>query len=233
MITDPHRLRQVMANLLSNAFKFTAHGEVAVTMELSANGWTRARAAHAGGSAIALRVNDTGIGIKEELQSAMFEAFAQADGTTARQYGGTGLGLSISRNLVSLLGGEITLVSEPGTGSTFTVYLPLEEVATTRREARAPPTPPSPARPPGANGDIGLRNADRPRRSPLRDGTQGRTGQRAVPRRRDSTHRRRRLPQRLRHDRAPRARKGHAGRSTGRCRSPRASSSNDPDIDSC
>ena len=139
MLTDPDRLRQVMANLVSNAFKFTAHGAVAVTMELSANGWSSGheRLAQAD-SAIALRVTDTGIGIKEELQSEMFEAFAQADGTTARQYGGTGLGLSISRNLVNLLGGEITVASEPGTGSTFTVYLPLETAAAEGRTAQPP-----------------------------------------------------------------------------------------------
>ena len=143
MLTDPDRLRQVMANLVSNAFKFTAHGAVAVTMELSANGWSSGheRLARAD-SAIALRVTDTGIGIKAELQSEMFEAFAQADGTTARQYGGTGLGLSISRNLVSLLGGEITVTSEPGTGSTFTVYLPLETAAAEAADARHPAAAP-------------------------------------------------------------------------------------------
>ncbi len=127
MATDPHRLRQVLKNLLSNACKFTEQGEVGLRFELSTDGWSPdfERLARAD-SVIAISVRDTGIGIEKDLQPAMFEAFAQADGSTARQHGGTGLGLSISRNLVDLLGGEITLTSELGTGSTFTVYLPLE-----------------------------------------------------------------------------------------------------------
>ena len=127
MTTDPHRLRQVLKNLMSNAFKFTERGEVRLRIELAAAGWNPAnrRLSHAD-SVIALIVGDTGIGIKDELHSSVFEAFAQADGTTAREYGGTGLGLSISRNLVDQLGGEIVLDSAPGHGSTFTVYLPLE-----------------------------------------------------------------------------------------------------------
>jgi signal transduction histidine kinase/HAMP domain-containing protein/ActR/RegA family two-component response regulator len=127
MVTDAHRLRQVMKNLVSNAFKFTETGEVAVRLEVAANGWSPgseqlARAE----SVIAISVRDTGIGIEKGLHATVFEAFAQADGTTAREYGGTGLGLSISRDLVRLLGGQIRLVSEPGKGSIFTVYLPLE-----------------------------------------------------------------------------------------------------------
>ncbi len=125
--TDPHRLRQVLTNLVSNAFKFTSHGEVAVRLDLSPGGWSRDCEQLVRADAVmAISVRDTGIGIKNDLHSSIFEAFAQADGTTARQYGGTGLGLSISRSLVGLLGGEISLVSEPGVGSTFTIYLPVE-----------------------------------------------------------------------------------------------------------
>jgi signal transduction histidine kinase/HAMP domain-containing protein/ActR/RegA family two-component response regulator len=139
IVTDPHRLRQVLMNLLSNAFKFTETGEVALRFELGRDGWNRdnERLAQAG-VVLAISVRDSGIGIKHELQAAMFEAFAQADGSTAREYGGTGLGLSISRNLVGLLGGEITLQSEPAIGSTFTVYLPIEGSA--RAAAPAPAT---------------------------------------------------------------------------------------------
>jgi signal transduction histidine kinase/HAMP domain-containing protein/ActR/RegA family two-component response regulator len=126
IVVDAHRLRQVVKNLLSNAFKFTAHGEVALRLELgNASGLDDPQLAQAT-SVLAIAVTDTGIGIKPEQQKMVFEAFAQADGTTARQYGGTGLGLSISRDLARLMGGEITLVSEPGRGSTFTLRLPLE-----------------------------------------------------------------------------------------------------------
>jgi signal transduction histidine kinase/HAMP domain-containing protein/ActR/RegA family two-component response regulator len=126
MVTDPHRLRQVVNNLLANAFKFTARGSVAVRLGLSTEGWNpKCEALAEASSVIAMSVSDTGIGIQRDLQRTVFEPFAQADGTTARQYGGTGLGLSISRNLVRLLGGDITLTSKPGSGSTFTVYFPI------------------------------------------------------------------------------------------------------------
>ena len=115
--TDPLRLRQVLKNLLSNAFKFTEHGEVSLKLELSADGWSPSRPELArASSVVALVVADTGIGIKRDQQASVFEAFAQGDGSTARKYGGTGLGLSISRNLVDLLGGEIVLASEAGAG---------------------------------------------------------------------------------------------------------------------
>jgi signal transduction histidine kinase/HAMP domain-containing protein/ActR/RegA family two-component response regulator len=125
--TDPGRLRQVLKNLLSNAFKFTETGEVSLRVGVAGNGWSRTNEAlSSAGAVTAFTVTDTGIGITAEVQRRMFEAFAQADGTTARQYGGTGLGLSISRELVRLLGGEIALTSVPGEGSTFTVFLPSQ-----------------------------------------------------------------------------------------------------------
>jgi signal transduction histidine kinase/CheY-like chemotaxis protein/HAMP domain-containing protein len=124
--TDAGRLRQVLKNLLANAFKFTEHGTVSLKVRRAEAGWTSKGSELIPARAmIALAVVDTGIGIAAEVQERIFDAFAQADGTTARQYGGTGLGLSISLELVRLLGGEITLQSASGEGSTFTVYLPV------------------------------------------------------------------------------------------------------------
>ena len=123
--TDPQRLRQILTNLLGNAFKFTEQGEVRVRIAMADSGWSpESEALVNAASVVALSVSDTGIGVEEAHRERIFEAFAQGDGTTARRYGGTGLGLSISRELVGLLGGEITVASTPGSGSTFTVYLP-------------------------------------------------------------------------------------------------------------
>ncbi|MFE7765460.1 HAMP domain-containing protein, partial [Streptomyces sp. NPDC057438] len=132
--TDEQRLLQVLRNLLSNAVKFTDSGAVelvirpagadapvAIKEQLLEAGSLR----DADADMIAFSVTDTGIGIAASKMRVIFEAFKQADGTTSRKYGGTGLGLSISREIARLLGGEIHAQSEPGRGSTFTLYLPL------------------------------------------------------------------------------------------------------------
>src|SRR5216684_2925922 len=124
--TDPQRLQQVLNNLLSNAFKFTEKGKVEFRAELATSGWSPTNdALNRAEAVIAMSVTDTGMGIPRDQQQTIFEAFAQGDGTTSRKYGGTGLGLSICRELTRLLVGEITLESERGVGSTFTLYLPI------------------------------------------------------------------------------------------------------------
>ncbi|HEY5059108.1 MAG TPA: response regulator [Gaiellaceae bacterium] len=143
IVSDQQRLRQILKNLLANAFKFTEHGAVHLQIGLADYGWSGENEALVGASSVvALAVSDTGIGIDDEQQQRIFEAFAQGDGTTARLYGGTGLGLSISRELVGLLGGEITVSSTPGEGSTFTIYLPTSGPRTVApaapRRRRAP-----------------------------------------------------------------------------------------------
>jgi GAF domain-containing protein len=114
LTADPMRLKQILLNLLSNACKFTKEGEVALRVRKVADGrdW------------IELAVADTGIGLTTEQQAKLFQEFTQADSLTARRYGGTGLGLALSRKLARMMGGDVTVASEPGKGSVFTVRLP-------------------------------------------------------------------------------------------------------------
>ena len=114
IMVDPMRLRQILLNLLSNACKFTKQGEIKLKVRKVANG----------GNWIELAVSDTGIGMTPEQQTKLFAEFTQADSLTARHFGGTGLGLAISRRLARMMGGDVTVASEPGKGSVFTVRLP-------------------------------------------------------------------------------------------------------------
>ena len=116
LIVDPMRLRQILLNLLSNACKFTKQGEVKL----------RARRVRNGRDWIEMAVADSGIGMTPEQQAKLFEEFSQAEATTAQRFGGTGLGLAITRKLARMMGGDVTVASEPGKGSVFTVRLPAD-----------------------------------------------------------------------------------------------------------
>lgn len=134
LFTDRQRLEQILKNLLSNAIKFTDHGQVSLTIS------------HQAGTGIVFAVRDSGIGIAADQQQAIFGAFHQVDGSSNRRYGGTGLGLSISRDLAHLLGGQISVDSNPGQGSVFSLSMPeryeaeAEEVVRPAVDA-LPPTP--------------------------------------------------------------------------------------------
>jgi HAMP domain-containing protein/signal transduction histidine kinase/CheY-like chemotaxis protein len=128
--TDLQRLNQILKNLLSNSFKFTEKGEVNLKIYKANKNWkTGNENLDRAQNVVAFAINDTGIGIPKEKQNIIFEAFQQAEGSTSRKYGGTGLGLSISRGLAELLGGTIELESKVGQGSTFTLFLPVENMA--------------------------------------------------------------------------------------------------------
>jgi HAMP domain-containing protein/signal transduction histidine kinase/DNA-binding response OmpR family regulator len=125
--TDLQRLNQILKNLLSNSFKFTEKGEIKLKIYEAHKNWKQSNTnLDAAKRVVAFAISDTGIGIPQEKQNIIFEAFQQAEGSTSRKYGGTGLGLSISRGLAELLGGSIELESNLSQGSTFTLFLPVE-----------------------------------------------------------------------------------------------------------
>jgi CheY-like chemotaxis protein/nitrogen-specific signal transduction histidine kinase len=139
---DPVRVRQCVGNLLSNAIKFTEHGSIRMHVgaeETSASAWK-----------VVVKVTDTGIGMNEATKNKLFSIFTQADATISRRFGGTGLGLAITRQLARLMGGDVTVESEPGKGSTFTLVfaaeVALDEAPTPEKIVEARATPATPAK---------------------------------------------------------------------------------------
>jgi signal transduction histidine kinase len=119
-IGDPGKLRQILTNLVGNAFKFTSEGKVSIYVKLESETYTD--------NILRFSIKDTGVGIAEKKQDNLFKSFTQADTSTTREYGGTGLGLTISKQLSELMGGNIHFESEEGKGSIFTITFPhIEE----------------------------------------------------------------------------------------------------------
>jgi CheY-like chemotaxis protein len=139
IITDEQRLNQILRNLMSNAFKFTDKGGIYVNIYRPDNTENLTRSDLDYNNTIAIAVKDTGIGIPEDKQLEIFEAFQQVDGSISRKYGGTGLGLSITRELTKLLGGEIKLISTLGQGSEFIIFLPF--IYAEKKKAKNAETP--------------------------------------------------------------------------------------------
>ena len=129
---DPTRIRQILYNLISNALKFTESGEIRVTLAYD-------------GAELVAAVHDSGIGMSQDVQSALFQKFSQADASTTRRFGGTGLGLAICRQLAEMMAGSITVVSEPGAGAVFTFRAPLPRIGDARAPAAVEAAPPEAA----------------------------------------------------------------------------------------
>ncbi|GAA4616355.1 HAMP domain-containing protein [Saccharopolyspora hordei] len=166
--TDRSRLEQILRNLLSNAVKFTDKGRVELRIRLAQPTEVTEKDLRRAKQRLAFSVRDTGIGIPSDKLNLIFEAFQQVDGTTVRKYGGTGLGLSISRELTALLGGELQVRSEPGQGSTFTLYLPVEDGAPATTGSAAPERPVTRTHPPSEaeiSIDVSAEGIDPPMRS--------------------------------------------------------------------